>query len=329
MSDAEFALLAALAPNLAADGAGIDRGWGDDAAVVRVAGAPVVVAVDAIVEGVHWRGDVSAPGDVGWKALAVNVSDCAAMAADPVAAVVALQRAPGWDRAYVTALYEGLHAAAQHWGVALVGGDIVSAPTGALTVTVLGDLDGRAAVRRDGASPGEALVCVGALGGPAAALAALEVGEHPSSALLASHRRPPAHPAAGRALARAGATALIDCSDGLGADLGHLCRGSGVGAQVDAAALPLAEGLTEAAAMLDRDPWELAAGGGEDFALLAAVPAEAAEAAAAAASAAEGGIPAAVIGQTVDDDARAVRLVLPDGAVRDISASGFEHGRPR
>lgn len=329
MSDAELALLAALAPRLATDGEGIDRGWGDDAAVVRVDGAPVVVAVDAVVEGVHWHPNVSGPADVGWKALAVNVSDCAAMGAAPLAAVVALQRPPGWDRAHVEALYDGLAEAARRWGVALVGGDVVSSATGALSVTVLGALEGRQAVRRDGASPGDALVCVGALGGPATALAEIEAGTPRTEGLLAAHRRPPAYPEAGRALAEAGAAAMIDCSDGLGADLAHVCRGSQVAAHVEATALPVPEELHAAATALGRDPWELVAEGGEDFALLAAVPADRAEQAVRRAREAQGEVPAAIIGEVRAGPAGAVRLQRPDGTLADIAGRGFEHGRTR
>lgn len=327
MSADEFALLARLQAVLPAEGPAVLLGVGDDAAVVQVDGASVVVAVDAVVEGVHARRDVSTPADIGWKALAVNVSDLAAMGADPVAAVVALQRPPELTAEDAEGLYDGMAQAAARWGATLVGGDIVDAPRLALSVTALGSLGGRAPLTRSGAVAGQALVCVGAVGAASAALAQLEAGVTPAPALLAAHRRPTALPDAGRELSRAGATAAIDVSDGLGADLAHLCRGSGVAARVRADALPLPDGFGDAAAQAGADPWQLALGGGEDFALLAAVPAEVASEAASRASAAEA-VPAAVVGEFVPADTPGqVTVELPDGSRRDVTDAGWRHGR--
>lgn len=324
----EFDLVAGLAPFLAdADGAGIAVGHGDDAAVLDLGQRWVCVAIDVVVEGVHFRRDLSAPGDVGWKAVAVNCSDLAAMGASPTAAVVGLCRPADVPAAEVEQLYAGMDEACRAWGLRLVGGDTVAADALALSVTALGDVAPGRAVLRSGARPGDALVVVGALGAATAALALSAAGHEPDPALLAAHRRPRALVDAGRILAGHGATAMIDVSDGLGADLGHLCASSGVRAVVRADDLPVASGVAEAAAVLGRDALALACGGGEDFALLAALPPEGAAAAAAAAGAAEG-VPAAVVGSVREaGDGPAAVLELVDGAVRDLTGLGYEHYR--
>lgn len=327
----EFALISRLAPFLAPDGEGLPVGHGDDAAVLDLDGRLVCVAVDVVVEGVHFRREVSTPSDVGWKAVAVNCSDLAAMGAEPTAAVVGLCRPVAVPAAEIEALYTGMQEACLRWGLRLVGGDTVSADALALSVTVLGDVPGGRPVRRDGARPGDALVVVGSLGAAAGGLAltaAAEGQRDPSAdelALLRAHHRPVALVAAGVALAAGGARAMIDVSDGLGADLGHLCAASGVRARVRSGALPLAPGLRAVASRLGVDLLDLTVGGGEDFALLAAVPAEVAEELAARAGQADG-VPARVVGEIVEaGDGPAAVLVLPDGSERDISAMGYDH----
>jgi thiamine-monophosphate kinase len=323
----EFGLIAELAPFLSADDAdGIAVGHGDDAAVLDLGERWVCLAVDVLVEDVHFRRDLSSPADVGWKAVAVNCSDIAAMGARPTAAVIGLCRPPHVPAEEITAIYAGMAEACAVWGLRLVGGDTVAAEALALSVTILGEVAPGAAVRRSGARPGDALVVVGGLGAAAAALAQVAAGNDPTPELLSAHRRPRALVAAGSALAAHGATAMIDVSDGLGADLGHLCEASGVAAVVRWDDLPVAEGVRAVAAHLGADPVALACGGGEDFALLAAVPADRAEAAARAAADAEG-VPAAVVG-TLHHPAEglpSVRLVLPDGSSRDLGGLGYDH----
>lgn len=320
----EFDLIARIAPLLDRPGGDVLVGHGDDAAVLRIGGRGVCVAVDVLVEGVHFRRDLSSWPDVGWKAIAVNVSDLAAMGATPTAAVVGLCRPSALAEADVEAIYQGMRAACDRWGLRLLGGDTVGGPALVLSVTVLGDLEPDQAVTRGGGRPGDRLVVVGALGGAAAALAQVEAGQRPDGVLLATHRRPVALPAAGRVLAAHGARAMIDVSDGLGADLGHLCAASAVGARLSAVALPVAAGVVEAAG---DDLWRLVCGGGEDFALVAALPVERAKAAAAAASAAEG-VPAAVVGALVPrDEGPAILLELPDGGRLVLDRMGYDHFR--
>jgi thiamine-monophosphate kinase len=303
----EFDLIGRLAPYL--DGAG------DDAAVVDVAGSPVVLTTDVLVDGVHVDRALSTLSDVGWKAVAVNVSDVAAMGARPGAATVGLCLPQDLGADDVERLYAGMAEAAARWGVRLVGGDTVSADQLVVAVTMLGDPGPAGPVLRSGARPGDRLVLVGALGAAAAALAQHRAGIDLDPRLLAAHRRPEALPDEGLALAGSGAGAMIDVSDGLGADLGHLCAASGVRAVVDADALPVAEGGGEAARDAGTELWALVCGGGEDFALVAALPAGVAPPV------------GTVIGEVgaPQPGAPTVELVLPDGARQDIGALGYDH----
>jgi thiamine-monophosphate kinase len=321
----EFELIERLLPLLSTQ-EGVPLAAGDDAAVVAVGGGEVCVTVDVLVDGVHFDRAVSTPEDIGWKAVAVNVSDIAAMGGQPRAAVCGLCRPAEVGQADIERLYRGMAEACERWGVSLVGGDTVAGPVLVLSVTLLGDVGPGGAVLRSGARPGDRLVVVGWLGAAAAALAQLGAEATPDPRLLAAHRRPQALPAAGRRLGSAGATALIDVSDGLGADVGRICAASGVRATLDAAVLPVAPGVADTAARHGLDPLALAYGGGEDFALVAALPPEVAHEAATAAGLAEG-VPGIVAGEFLGprDGAPLVTLALADGTEVDISTAGYDH----
>ncbi len=319
----EFELLARLRPRLAGDGPGVPLGFGDDAAVVEIAGTPVAVAVDALVEDVHLDLTISSYADAGWKALAVNVSDLAAVGAIPVAAVVALGIPDLVTAEQVDELYDGLLEAAGRWQVAVVGGDVVDAPALTISVTVVGEVRRGGPLRRDGADVGQSVVVVGPLGLAAAGLACHRAGatdvleEHPE--LLAAHRRPPAFVEASAELLAGGATAAIDISDGLGRDLGHIADGSGVAIDIEADRLPVAPGVRAAARALDVDPREMVCGGGDDLALAVTLPHEAAVRIA-------GRRDDTVVMGAVTEGA-GVHLVGSDGGRRDITALGWEHHR--
>lgn len=325
----EFDLLDQLAPFLSGANGGVLIGYGDDAAVVTVGGQAVCLAVDVLVEGVHFRRDLSSLEDVGWKAVAVNCSDVAAMGGRPWVGVVGLSRPASLPTEDVVALYEGMQAACVAWDLRLIGGDTVAANALALSVTVLGHLDGTG-VPRSGAQVGDRLVLVGTLGAAAAALTQVATGRVPDPDLLRAHRRPRALVAAGQILAAHGATAMIDVSDGLGADLGHVCVASAVGARIDAPTLPVAPGAAAAVEAAGGDLLQVVCGGGEDFALLAAVPADQADAASNAAGTAEG-VPAAVIGEVVAAGSGATVLLQnwgqPGSPPIDLSGFGYDHYR--
>jgi thiamine-monophosphate kinase len=249
-------------------------GPGDDAAVLATPDGRVVVCTDVLVEGVHFRLSWSTPHQVGRKAVAANLADVAAMGAVPTGLVVGLACPARTQVATVDALVGGMWEEAGHVGVGVVGGDVVTAAELVVSVTALGDLQGRAPVTRSGARPGDVLALCGRLGWAAAGLAVLSRGFRSPNAIVAAHRVPEPPYAAGPQAAVAGATSMIDVSDGLLSDAGHLATDSGVAIDVHASALEVPRKLVEVASALGADPLHWALTGGEDHALLATFPAE-------------------------------------------------------
>ena len=322
----EFELLAKLRDRLPPPGPRVRLGSGDDAAVT-VPGGATATSVDAIVDGVHFRRERSDPAAIGHKALATALSDLAAMGAEPGEAYVYLGLPAGVGEEEALALLAGMVALAGETGTTLAGGDLTRAPALTLAVTVVGHAEApELLVPRAGARAGDVLVVTGELGGATAGLLALEdpdLGARLAAGPAADLRRRQLQPlprlGAGRALAGAGARAMIDLSDGLGADARHLAEASGVGLRIDGAALPLATGVAEIAAAADRDPIELASGGGEDYELLAALPPARLERAAAAVRAAgEGEL--TPIGEAVAGSG--VEIRLPGGGR--LEATGYD-----
>jgi thiamine-monophosphate kinase len=251
-------------------------GPGDDAAVIAAPDGRVVASTDLMVEGRHFRRDWSTAYDVGRKAAAANLADVVAMGARPTALLVGLATPADLPLEWAEGLADGLREECALVGASVAGGDIVRGDTLLIAVTALGDLDGREPVTRSGARPGDQIVLVGWPGRAAAGLALLEAGQH-EHPLAASHRRPRPDYAAALALAASGAaTAMIDVSDGLVADLGHLAVASGVRIELVAAALPQDPALDVAADLLGVDPIEWIAAGGDDHCFVAAVGAGAA-----------------------------------------------------
>jgi thiamine-monophosphate kinase len=230
-----------------------------------------------LVEGLDFTAELSEPEDWGWKAVVANLSDLAAMAAEARWLVMALTVPDDTPVATLERVYAGVGQACRAFGVNLVGGDVSAGPALSLAVTAIGEAE--RPVPRSGARPGDRLCVTGPLGAAAAGLALLRSPDPAAADLLgrfpglaAAQRRPRPALAMGLALARAGATAMIDVSDGLAADALHLAEASGVGLEITDAAVPIAPGVAEAARLLGRDPVELALGGGEDFVLAAALP---------------------------------------------------------
>lgn len=226
---------------------------GDDAAVLEDG---LLVATDALVEGVHFALAWSSPADAGWKAVAVNVSDVAAMGGAPRAGVLALV-VPGDRPGLADAVATGAVEAGTALGCPLVGGDTTGGPLIVAAVTVVGDARGAGPVLRSGARPGDAVFVTGSLGGARLALRTLEEGGAADAGALARLRRPWPRVPEGQAAASAGATAMIDVSDGLARDLGHVCEASGVGVRLEASALPLAPGASLDDALASGDEYEL------------------------------------------------------------------------
>lgn len=274
----EFELLRRLRERLPPVPPHVIVGVGDDAAVVAGDGASVI-SVDLLVEDVHFRRATAAPRQIGHKALAAALSDLAAMGTPAGEAYIALTVPPDMSEDDCLEVLEGVMALADSAGATLAGGDVSAAAILTLGVTVVGRVaEPAAAVTRAGSAPGEIVAVTGTLGGAAAGLLLIEgrAGDLEGAEreeLLARQLEPRPRLAAGVALAAAGATAMIDVSDGLAADAGHLASASGVRLEIDADSVPRTPSVNSVAAAAEVDPLELVLGGGEDYELLCTLPA--------------------------------------------------------
>jgi thiamine-monophosphate kinase len=330
----EFDLIALLRERMdAAGAAGGDHivvPSGDDAAVAVPPGA-TATSVDAIVDGVHFRRSTHPPDAIGAKALGVALSDLAAMGAAPGEAYVQLGLPDDLTQDDLAGIADGLGTVAAASGIVVAGGDVVAAPVLFLALTVVGHAPEAASfVTRAGARPGDALVLVGSLGGAAAGLLLLEdaaiakeLDAREAEALIERQLKPRALITSGLALARSGARAMIDVSDGLAGDAAHLARASGVRLEIDLPADVVPNGVDAVATAAGRDALDLAVGGGEDYSLLAAVPQESLNEAFAA------------VLRTGDDPVLIGRVEAGEGVVlrgptgREALAEGFDQVRSR
>ncbi|MGN6473308.1 MAG: thiamine-phosphate kinase, partial [Mycobacteriales bacterium] len=266
----EFGLVARIAARLP-QAADVAVGPGDDAAVVEAPDGRVVASVDVLVEGRHFRRDWSSGYDVGRRAAAASLADVVAMGGRPTALLVGFAAPADLDATWAEALADGLRDEAAVVGASVVGGDVTSADAVSVSVTALGDLDGRAPITRAGAQPGDHVVVIGRLGFAAAGLALLEAGrsDHP---IADAHRRPVVDYRGADSMASvADVTAMIDVSDGLLSDLGHVARASGVSIRLDSQRLVIDPQLAEVAVDFGIDPLVWVATGGDDHAFVATV----------------------------------------------------------
>jgi thiamine-monophosphate kinase len=272
VSDAgEFGLLARIFPRLPQGPASL-VGPGDDAAVVATADGRVVLTMDLLVEGRHFRQDWSPPHDIGRKAAAQNMADIAAMGAVPTALLIGLACPPDTPLTWPEQFVDGLREECSLVGASVVGGDLSRSDTIMVAVTALGDLAGRSPVTRAGAKPGDIVAVAGRLGWSAGGYAVLSRGFRTPRALVEAHRRPEPPYACGPAAAELGATAMCDVSDGLVADLGHIAAASGVCLEVNSGVFEVTRPMADAAQALGLDPVRWVLSGGEDHALAATFP---------------------------------------------------------
>ena len=245
-------------------------GLGDDCAVMELGGEYLVVSTDVSVEGVHFRREWLSAEETGWRATAAALSDIASVGARPIgvlAAVSVPRAAPGDE---TSAIMRGVGGAAGAAGAVVLGGDLSSSAQRSITITALG----RTArpVSRVGARPGDGVWVTGALGGARAALDAFMAGRQPDAAARVAFVQPPSRHAAGEWLSARGVRAMLDLSDGLGADARHLAAASGVALVIDVERTPVAGSAAVAAVALGMEATLYAAAGGEDYELLAAMP---------------------------------------------------------
>jgi len=288
----------------------VSVGPGDDAACFLLDGS-AVVSTDMYVQGVHFRTEWSDAGDVGRKVVAAAVADIEAMGAWPVTLLVALGLPRDTDEAWYEGFIDGVRQECVRANVALVGGDLSMAPQIVVAVTVVGQTGSVAPVTRGGARPGQLVAMTGRLGWAAAGLAALGRGFRSPKAVVAAHRFPLVPYGAGREAALAGATAMIDVSDGLLADLGHIAQASGVAIDIVTSKLEVGEPVAAVAQALGVDPLDYVLSGGEDHALVATF--------------ALGDVPAGwkVIGQVFEPSQGLAVGVLVDG--HPAHAGGWTH----
>lgn len=314
----EEQLLEAIRRVLSGAGPEVRVGVGDDAAVLAPSAGELVITADALVENVHFLRGSTGARDLGHKAIVVNVSDIAAMGASPRSAVCTLTLSPDVEASWVMELFGGMREACDEYALWLVGGDLSRGGEVAISITVTGEVAPGRAVLRSGARSGDRLVVTGDLGGSAAGLRFTRLRSMPTEeqrVAIRRHLRPCARVGEGGVLARRGATAMIDISDGLSLDLSRLLRASGVAARLELSSVPVAHLAT----------LEDALGGGEDYELLAALPdPEAVEAAGA--ELREGfGVPLTEIGVLVEGEGAVA--VGDDGSERPLEPTGWDHFR--
>lgn len=311
----EFGFLADLLPRLR-KGAGVVVGPGQDCAVVRIGDRRLLVTVDAVVEGVHFKADWISPKQLGRRSFLVNASDIAAMGGRPLWCVVSVGAPANYPRRSLALLHAGIDDAASEFGACIVGGNITASSRLSVSLTLIAAAPKRMVTRR-GARPGDRIFVTGTVGDAALGVQRLRCGSRGGSAVR-RYREPSPRLWAGKSLVEAGvASAMIDVSDGLVQDLGHICEQSGVGAIVECARLP----RSDAYRRLLGDDSKLALSGGEDYELLCTVP----EDKTALLARLKPRLRCAITRIGTVTKERRVRVIDHIGAVVDLGTRGYDH----
>lgn len=320
VSDAgEFGIIAGLRRMLEGEGEDLVCGIGDDAAVFRSrAGGLWAFTVDALVEGVHFDPAYTPWHSLGYKSLAVNVSDLASMGGGaPCFALVTLGLTEDADTEDIAEMYRGMRDCGGECGCRVVGGDIVRSPGQMfVSVSLVGAIPGDRFLTRSGARPGQLVLVTGSLGDSHLGLKRLMGGGDADEACARRHLYPRARLREGRKALELGASAAIDVSDGLLRDLGHICEESGCGADVILEKIPISREAREAAARLGEEPTAAALHGGEDYELILTASPQAARDIADA-------LEAVPIGEVTSGDG--VRVLDARGREVDAARRGYEH----
>ena len=294
---------------------------GDDAAVLRAPSGTILFTTDLLIEGVHFDTSFTGPEDLGYKSIAVNVSDVAAMGGIPRRALIGLGVVASLEVEWVEALYRGMQECCTEFDMAVVGGDLSRSDQIIISVALLGNPAGRLFIERGTARVGDAVCVTGTLGESAAGLRLLRRGSRDRLDLLKAHLRPTPRVKEVQVLRRHLPSAMVDISDGFCADLGHICAASGVGVLIQESDLPVVDlkGVE-----LDESPLQLALGGGEDYELCFTIPPDRSEAAMAAVTEATG-TKVTKVGEVVD--ASRGRVLLVESAETPLESPGWDHLR--
>lgn len=317
----EFALIDRLAKMVAGERPEVVQGIGDDAAVIRLAPEPdpyLLVTTDLLVSGRHFNSEWATPEQIGIKASECNVSDIAAMGGVGRWMFVSLVLPEDTEVAWVEGVYRGIERSCRGHDIALLGGDTTQGPVASITISLLGMVMPESLCLRSHAKPGDLLMVTGALGASAAGLALLTSGKAASDYLRRKHLEPRCRMDTSGIIAPL-AHAMIDISDGLGAEVGHLCTRSQVGAEIHADWIPLHEEVIQAGRLVEVDPLQWALDGGEDFELLFSISHRNA------AELSKRGVQCTTVGH-VTDQAGSILLIDREGRSEPL-AGGYNHFR--
>ena len=321
----EFAYIKNLIDKLPRTGKDVIVGAGDDAGVIKLSEDQYLLATtDALVEGVHFKSTLFRPEEVGRKAVAVNVSDIAAMGGKPTYCMVSLVLPKILDEAYGIKLYDGIIEECKRYNIQIIGGNISSGQELVVDIFMLGKTTQDQMILRSGAKAGNKVLVTGFLGEAAAGLQLLLNPKFNIDNLISKQLTPTPRLKEALVIAKSRlATSMIDISDGLGQDIGHICDSSGVGVKIYEERLPIGSGVEEVAGMMDKDPWELALSGGEDYELCFTVPEKYVEKITSVIKE-QIGTQVSVVGEILPKEAGRI-LVLKNGEIIPLPNSGWDH----